>query len=50
MLGRWERVKSPVAQVKLHKAIFAWPCFFERPSRALVVLTWRGEGCHCDKL
>ena len=25
--------------------IFAWPCSYGPPSRVLVVITWRREGC-----
>ena len=31
---------------EFHAAIFAWHCSFGPPSRALVVIAWRGEGCH----
>ena len=30
---------------EFHAAIFAWHCFFGPSSRALVVITWNGEGC-----
>ena len=31
---------------EFHMAIFDKPCSFRPPSCDLVVITWRGEGCH----
>ena len=43
MRERSERVESPGTYVtEFQAAIFAWPCSFGPPSRALVVITWRG--------
>ena len=30
---------------EFHEAIFAWPCVPSDRPRALLVITWRGEGC-----
>ena len=44
-----ERVESPGTYVTegVSRGHFCLPlCSFELPSRALVVIIWRGEGCH----
>ena len=47
MRERPERVESSDTHETnaFHTAIFAWPCSFGPPSRAMVVITWRGVGC-----
>ena len=48
MRGRSERVESPGTYVteRVSRGHFCLAlCSFGPPSRALVVITWRGEGC-----
>ena len=48
MLERPERVESPgtyVTERVSHCNFCLFQCFFGLPSRALVVITWRGDGC-----
>ena len=53
MSERSERVENPgtyVTERVLLGHFCSALCSFGPPSRALVVITWKGEGCSWDKL
>ena len=49
MRARSERVESPgtyVTELIFTRAFFLALCFFGPPYRAMVIIAWRGVGCH----